>query len=101
MIYVAGPVLRDKSTSWVSDCYSIIEDVVRYRSDLRASMHYADFKLETLHPKEFAAEITSRIREADNVIAVFLPGDQSTPIECILAALAKKRVLIINGGGGT
>jgi hypothetical protein len=40
-----------------------------------------------------------RITTADAVIAVFLPDDQSTPVECALAAAAGKRVLILHEAG--
>jgi|ERR1019366_57613 hypothetical protein len=47
----------------------------------------------------FAAQILGRIRDAQSVVAVFLPNDPSTPIECALAVREGKRVLIIHQEG--
>jgi hypothetical protein len=49
--------------------------------------------------ESFAGELGRRITTADAVIAVFLPDDQSTPVECALAAAAGRRVLILHEAG--
>jgi hypothetical protein len=65
----------------------------------RATMPYVEMPLELATPREFSAQILSRIRDARSVVAVFLPDDPSTPIECTLAVREGKRVLIIHQEG--
>jgi hypothetical protein len=55
--------------------------------------------LERLSAAGFMAEITRRIQNVDNVIAIFLPDDQSVPVECALAVGAGKRVLLLHETG--
>jgi|SRR5579862_278892 len=94
-IYVAGPVIRPvaQPPNWVIECYQVIAAVVRPRFE--AQFPVAEPLLERMEAGGFAAELMRRIAGADSMIAVFLPGDQSTPVECALAAAARKRVLLI------
>jgi hypothetical protein len=100
MAYIAGPVIREGTPldPWVQRCYSIIEEAAGY-SRQRAAIPYVEMPLERATPREFLAQILGRIRDARSVVAVFLPNDPSTPIECALAAREGKRVLIIHQEG--
>ena len=100
MAYIAGPVIRVGTPldPWVRECYSMIEEAAR-RTRQRTAMPYVEMPLERATPREFSAQILGRIRDARSVIAVFLPNDPSTPIECVLAVLEGKRVLIIHQEG--
>jgi len=97
MAYVAGPVIREGTPldPWVWRCYSIIEEAAGYTRQ-RAAIPYVEMSLERATPKEFSAQIIGRIRDSRSVVAVFLPNDPSTPIECALAVREGKRVLIIH-----
>jgi len=100
MAYVAGPVLREgiPADPWVEECYRIIEQAAgKVRQS--AAIPRAEMLLEKASPKDFAAKILSRIRDAGSVVAVFLPNDPSTPIECAFAVREGKRVLIIHQPG--
>lgn len=100
-VYIAGPVPRSTTRQpvWVRECYRVIEDVVRAMPRYQARLPYADPLLEGMEARGFAAELTRRIASADSVIAVFLPDDQSVPVECALAAVAGKRVLLLHEAG--
>ena len=100
MAYVAGPVIREGMhlDSWVRRCYSIIEDAAKFAQQ-RAAIPYVEEPLERATPKEFSAQVLGRIRDSGSVVAVFLPNDTSTPIECALAVREGKRVLIIHQKG--
>jgi hypothetical protein len=100
MAYVAGPVVR-KETSldpWVRNCYSLIEKAAGQMRQ-RAAIPYVEMPLEEATPTEFSKQILGRIRDSRSVVAVFLPNDASTPIECALAVREGKRVLIIHQEG--
>jgi len=99
MAYIAGPVIREgiPVDPWVTQCYSIIERAANY-DGRRAAIPYVEQSLEQAAPKEFAAQILSRIKDALSVIAVFLPTDPSTPVECAFAVREGKRVLLIHQG---
>lgn len=101
-IYVAGPVLRAKSAlpKWVNDCYAMIDSIHSWNSRFKARLPFGEPTMEGMDDKGFADEISRRISASDSVIAVFLPDDTSTPIECVIAALLlKKRVLLIHERG--
>ena len=100
MAYVAGPVIREgvDLDPWVRRCYSIIEEVASSMGQ-RASIPYVEEPLERATAREFSAQIIRRIRDSRSVVAVFLPNDPSTPIECALAVREGKRVLIIHQEG--
>lgn len=100
MAYVAGPVIREGTPAnpWVRRCYAMIEEAAG-RTRQRASIPYVEFALEQATPREFSGQILGRIRDAQSVVAVFLPNDPSTPIECALAVGAGKRVLILHQEG--
>jgi hypothetical protein len=100
MAYIAGPVIREGTPldPWVRQCYSIIEEAAGYTRQ-RAAIPYVEIPLERATPREFSAQILGRIRDAGSVVAVFLPNDPSTPIECALAVREGKRVLIIHQEG--
>jgi|SRR5580700_1701788 hypothetical protein len=100
MAYIAGPVIRQGTPlhPWVRQCYSIIEDAAGFTQQ-RATIPYGELRLERATPREFSAQILGRIRDARSVIAVFLPNDPSTPIECAFAVQEGKRVLIIHQEG--
>jgi hypothetical protein len=100
MAYIAGPVIREGTPldPWVRQCYSIIERAAGYTRQ-RATIPYVEMPLERATPREFSAQILGRIRDARSVVAVFLPNDPSTPIECALAVREGKRVLIIHQEG--
>ena len=100
MAYIAGPVIREGTPldPWVRQCYSIIDEAAGSTRQ-RAAIPYAELPLERANPREFSAQILGRIRDARSVIAVFLPNDPSTPIECVLAVREGKRVLIIHREG--
>jgi hypothetical protein len=100
-IYVAGPVLRPTTQlpGWVAECYGIIRDFVSNNPRYKAQFPVAELLLERMSSADFMAEITRRIRNVDNVIAVFLPDDQSVPVECALAVAAGKRVLLLHETG--
>lgn len=100
MAYVAGPVIREGMhlDPWVQRCYSIIEEAAKLTRQ-RAQIPYVEMPLERATPREFSAQILGRIRDARSVVAVFLPDDPSTPIECALAVREGKRVLIIHQAG--
>lgn len=100
MAYVAGPVIREGTLldPWVRHCYSIIEEAAGY-SQQRAAIPHVEMPLERATPREFSAQILARIRDSRSVVAVFLPNDPSTPIECVLAVREGKRVLIIHQEG--
>ena len=100
MAYVAGPVIREGPPldPWVRRCYSIIEEAAGYTRQ-RAAFPYVEMPLERATPKEFSAQVIGRIRDSRSVVAVFLPNDPSTPIECALAVREGKRVLIIHQEG--
>jgi hypothetical protein len=102
MAYVAGPVLRKghKADPWVEQCYVIIRQAAR-NAGQSALLPEAESFLELANAQGFSEEILSRIRKAGAVVAVFLPGDQSTPIECALAVREGKRVLILHQPGLT
>ena len=97
MAYIAGPVIREGTPldPWVRQCYSIIEEAAGSARQ-RAAIPYVELPLERATPREFSAQILGRIRDARSVIAVFLPTDPSTPIECVLAVREGKQVLIIH-----
>lgn len=100
MAYIAGPVIR-KGTPldpWVRQCYSIIEEAAGSTGQSAAVPH-VEMALEQATAREFSAKILGRIRDARSVVAVFLPNDPSTPIECALAVREGKRVLIIHQEG--
>lgn len=96
MAYVAGPVIRpnQRLAPWVEQCYDMIQEAA-WAAGASAPQPKVDPLLESGLPATFASQIAARIRDAGSVVAVFLPNDQSTPIECALAAAAGKRVLII------
>jgi hypothetical protein len=100
MAYVAGPVIREGTPldPWVRRCYSIIEQAAG-STQQRASIPQVEISLERATPREFSSQILGRIRDARSVVAVFLPNDPSTPIECALAVREGKRVLIIHQEG--
>jgi hypothetical protein len=100
MAYIAGPVIREGThiDPWVQRCYSIIEEAASFTRQ-RAAIPYVEMPLERATPKEFSAQILGRIRDSGSVVAVFLPNDTSTPIECALAVREGKRVLIIHQEG--
>ena len=100
-IYVAGPVLRPSTQlpEWVAACYGIIQDFVNNNPRYKAQFPVAELALERMSPANFMEEITHRIQNVDSVIALFLPDDQSVPIECALAAAARKRVLLLHQSG--
>lgn len=100
-IYVAGPVIRPttRQPGWVADCYGLIEGVVRLNPRYEARFPTAESRLELMDASSFVAELNYRIQKADSVIAVFLPDDQSVPVECALAVAAGKRVLLLHEFG--
>jgi|SRR5579859_1403741 len=100
MAYICGPVIREGMPldPWVRQCYSIIEEAAGYTRQ-RVAIPYGEIPLERATPQEFSAQILGRIRDARSVVAVFLPNDSSTPIECALAVREGKRVLIIHQEG--
>ena len=100
-IYVAGPVLRTgtRQPRWVAECYRLIQDVARPSPRYQVLLPAAELLLESMDARGFTTELRRRIVGADKVIAVFLPDDQSTPIECALAAAAGKRVLLLHEAG--
>lgn len=100
MAYVAGPVIREEANldPWVQSCYSIIQEAAIYTKQ-RVAIPYVENSLEQATPREFAAQILGRIRNSRSVVAVFLPNDLSTPIECALAVREGKRVLILHREG--
>jgi hypothetical protein len=100
MAYIAGPVIREGTPldPWVRRCYSMIAEAVSDRGQ-RAAIPYVEMPLERATPREFSAQILGRIRDARSVIAVFLPNDPSTPLECALAVREGKPVLIIHQEG--
>ena len=97
MAYVAGPVLREgqEPDPWVNQCYMIIGRAADNAGQF-TQLPRAEDTLESANPQGFVEEILARIRDAGMVVAVFLPGDQSTPIECALAVREGKRVLILH-----
>jgi nucleoside 2-deoxyribosyltransferase len=97
-IYVAGPVVRPaaQQPGWVAACYELIEDFVRFKPQYKTRFPIAEQVLESMDAGDFTKELTRRIQSADNVIAVFLPDDQSVPVECALAVAAGKRVLLLH-----
>ena len=97
-IYVAGPVVRPtmRQPVWVAACYELIEDSLRFSPRFKARLPIAESMLERMDAGSFVTELTHRIRSSDRVIAVFLPEDQSVPVECALAVAAGKRVLILH-----
>jgi hypothetical protein len=100
MAYIAGPVIREGTpiNSWVQQCYSIIEKAAGSVSQ-SAVIPSVEIPLERATPQEFSAQILGRIRDAQSVVAVFLPNDSSTPIECALAVREGKQVLILHQEG--
>ena len=100
MAYVAGPVIRKGMPfdPWVQLCYSIIDEAAAHTRQ-HVAIPYVEMQLERATPREFSAQILGRIRDAGSVVAVFLPNDPSTPIECALAVREGKRVLIIHQVG--
>lgn len=100
MAYVAGPVIRKDTPvdPWVRECYSLIEQAAG-KARQSASIPYVETLLDKAEPKEFSDKILGRIRDAGSVVAVFLPNDPTTPIECALAVREGKRVLIIQQPG--
>jgi len=100
MAYIAGPVIREGTPldPWVRQCYSLIEEAAGYTRQ-RVAIPHVEMPLERATPREFSAQILGRIRDAQSVIAVFLPNDPSTPIECAFAVRERKRVLIIHQEG--
>jgi hypothetical protein len=52
--------------------------------------------LESVNPWEFRNQIQRRIEGSDRVIAVFLPTDPSVPVECAIASLMSRRILLIH-----
>lgn len=100
-IYVAGPVIRPgtRQRSWIAECYHIIDELVQSNPRFRARLPLAEAALDHMNPDEFAGEIIDRIRAADIVIALFLPDDQSVPVECALASKAGKRTLLLHQPG--
>ena len=89
--YIGGPVQRPgtKLPKWIYECYTIISKTTN------AMPPSVERQLETLEPSLFNREIHRRIYESEGVVAVFLPGDESTPVECAIAAMLGKRVLLI------
>jgi len=96
-VYIAGPVVRQKSSipRWVVSLY---DDLMQLRSMgiIETRYPHPDRFLDDLGPKDFAAGIMRRIREADNVVAAFLPGDPSVPVETAMASFFGKRVLLVH-----
>jgi hypothetical protein len=97
-VYIAGPVLRSttRQPSWVRECYQLIQAIIGVSPRHQARLPFADPLLEEMDARGFAVELARRIISADSVIAVFLPDDQSVPVECALAAAAGKRVLLLH-----
>jgi hypothetical protein len=83
---------------WVRRCYAMIEEAAGLARQ-RATLPYVEYPLEEAPPREFSRQILGRIQGARSVVAVFLPNDPSTPIECALAVGAGKRVLILHQEG--
>lgn len=100
-IYIAGPVLRPttRQPNWVTACYELVKEVVYFVLRDEARFPVAEPLLEPMDAPAFASEVARRIASADRVIAVFLPDDQSTPIECALAASARKHILLLHQAG--
>jgi len=96
-VYVAGPVERAWRLlpDWVVTCYELIESASE-RTGSIARRPYAEKDLDALGAEKFSAEIQNRIKKADHVVAVFLPNDPSVPVECAIAALTGKRVMLIH-----
>ncbi len=97
-VYVAGPVLRSTKShpAWVQQCYKLIEEVVSLSARLKMRIPFAEPLLEGMGAEQFATELRHRITNADSVIAVSFPDDQSVPVECALASAAGKRVLLLH-----
>jgi hypothetical protein len=100
MAYVAGPVIREGTprNPWVRQCYDMIEQAATIARQ-QATLPLVEYRLETASPRDFSQQILGRIRDARSVVAVFLPNDPSTPVECALAVGAGKRVLILHQEG--
>lgn len=79
----------------MKECYTLIE-AAAHAARQSASLPHMEYELETATPRRFSEQILGRIRGAGSVIAVFLPSNPSTPIECALAVRENKRVLIIH-----
>jgi hypothetical protein len=96
-IYVAGPVPRfeRRLPFWVTACYETIE---RNSRDLLvvARLPLLDDSLDRLSPSEFSSRLLKQIENANGVIAVFLPDDQSIPVECAIAAMRQKPLLLLH-----
>lgn len=98
-IYIAGPVDRywRKLPRWINDCYEFLrkESLRGALSTMHPIIPDSKSDLEDLSADTFTKEILGRIRDCSGVIAVFLPDDSGTPVECAIAALSGKRVLLI------
>jgi len=96
-IYVAGPVPRYGRTLpfWVKECYETIERNSR-RLLVVARLPLLEDSLDRLGPTEFSSRLFERISGASGVIAVFLPDDQSTPVECAIAAMSRKPMRLLH-----
>jgi hypothetical protein len=90
-IYIGGPLNRPKRALpfWVNECYNIIEQATQVKRPLVEST------LDQRDASSFCGELRNRIGASDGVIALFLPDDNSTPIECAIAALSGKRVFVL------
>jgi hypothetical protein len=91
--YIGGPVERMKSgltlPVWVYHCYGLFEKIGG------ATRPLLERGLDELEAQSFSREVFRRIRDSEGVMAVFLPGDSGTPVECAVAALSGKQVLIV------
>jgi hypothetical protein len=91
-LYVSGPAVKSLSASEASRLPQYAAGTV-YRAirDHIFGAHQALFpirnaELDELVPDQFYKQMFSRIELADGVFTFLFPGDQSTPVESVIAA---------------
>jgi hypothetical protein len=97
-IFVAGPVFDPKFGA-VPELYRVLEEEAARRG-WTVTLPRLEHEVDRLDPTRFTQLISERIREADCVVTVLSPHDQSAPVESAMAAyLEKEQVLVVDGGG--
>ena len=99
-VFVAGPVL-DPATEAAPEIYYALDEEA-HRRGWSMSLPVREYEIDGLHPREFTEAITDRIGDAQCVVTVLSPHDQSAPVEATIASyLGKEQGVVVVDGART
>ncbi len=95
-VYVAGPVV-DLTTGRGAEWLAVYDEIAaNYGSQgHEVVLPYRD-SADNLSPPDFFQEISRRIGDADQIVAVLASGDQSVPIEIAIAVALQREVVVLH-----